>query len=201
MRLIQNTHICQHYPRQTRHFFTTIHVLLALGLLQSTAHAVERDTSDGITFSITVRTPDQTRAFYTGRGFADAAITELSSKCLLTVGIRNNRTDIVWLEPAKWEFKTVHGVNVARITRDEWDMRWQQLNIPLANQATFGWTQLPESRDLYPGETVGGNLAVEPPAEPFTVSATFATGANKNGTPIKFTTAPLTCSIAAGTLE
>lgn len=175
--------------------------LISSLLPAASARAAERDTyqSNGITFSVSVRTPDQIRAFYAGRGFPEAAITELASKCLLTVGMRNNRQDIVWLEPAKWRFVTAQGAEVHRVTREEWALHWEQLNIPLASRATFGWTQLPESRDLYPGETAGGNIAVVPPADSFTVTALFETGADRHGTPIKLQSAPLTCGNPSGT--
>jgi len=175
--------------------------LITFSLLSATvAHASEPgiNQTSGITFSISVRTPEQIRAFYTGRGFPEAAILELESKCLLTVGMQNNRQDIVWLEPSKWRFVTGNGTEVPRVSRDEWTMRWTKLNIPLASRATFGWTQLPESRDLYPGETAGGNIVVVPPADTFTVEAIFETAANKNGAPIKFKSAPLRCGNPSG---
>lgn len=177
------------------------YLLITFSLIPVTgAHANERGVyqASGITFSISVRTPEQIRAFYAGRGFPETAILELESKCLLTVGIRNNRKDIVWLEPSKWRFVTEHGAEVPRISRDEWSLRWAKLNIPLASRATFGWTQLPESRDLYPGETAGGNIAVVPPAELFSVEATFETGADRKGTPIKLTAESLKCGNPSG---
>ncbi len=176
-------------------------VTVALSLLLAPAtYAAERDSyeSNGLTFSISVRTPDQIRAFYSARGFPEDALIALDSKCLLTVGIRNNRKDVAWLEPSKWKFITAQGVDVPRVSRDEWAQRWEALNIPLASRATFGWTQLPESRDLYPGETAGGNIAVIPPASAFTVTALFETGMDKSGTPIKFQSAPLTCGNSSG---
>jgi hypothetical protein len=170
--------------------------LIIFGLLPApNARAAERDTyqSNGVTFSIAVRTPEQIRAFYAGREFPEAAINEIASRCMLTVGIRNNSGDIVWLEPARWRFVTTQGVEATRISREAWAQRWEQLAIPAASRATFGWTQLPESRDLYPGETAGGNIAVVPPDGAFTVTAVFATGEDKRGTPVKFVSAPLTC--------
>ena len=167
------------------------------------AYATERGPyqASGVTFSISVRTPEQIRAFYTGRGFPEAAIRELESKCLLTVGIQNNRMEIVWLEPEKWRFVTESGAAVTRTSREEWTWRWAKLDIPLASRATFGWTQLPESRDLYHGETAGGNIVMTPPAEPFSVEAIFDTGADKKGTPVTITTGMLKCAPPAGKLK
>ncbi|BBP01546.1 hypothetical protein [Sulfuriferula nivalis] len=206
MNQIKTTSNYSNRPLNPKHLFANaLQILLPLSLLLATAniHAAERDTyeSNGISFSISVRTPDQIRAFYTGRGFPEAAIAELTSKCLLTIGVRNHRKDIVWMEPAKWEFTTMHGTKVLRISRDAWDKRWAEQNIPLANRATFGWTQLPESRDLYPDETAGGNIAIQPPSEPFTVTASFDTSEDRSGAPVTFQSAPLTCGTLSGTQQ
>lgn len=193
---LRHTHLSRKIERWPR--FTTITGLALWCNLLSvpTAGAAERDVyqNNGITFSISVRTPDQIRAFYTGRGFPEPAIRELESRCLLTVGIQNNRQDIAWLEPSNWQLITEHGAKVARVSRDELAARWEALHIPLASRATFDWTQLPESRDLYPGETAGGNIVVVPPGEPFTVTVRFATGTDKQGSPVTLQSSPLTCA-------
>lgn len=172
-------------------------VWLALASLFAalSCQAAERDVykADGVVFSISVRTPEQIRAFYTARGFPEAAIRELESKCLLTVGVQNGRNDIVWLEPSKWRFFAEHGKPVTRISRETWEARWAKLNIPLASRATFGWTQLPETRDLLPGETAGGNIVITPPAGSFGVEARFDTGRDRAGPPLTFKVNNLKC--------
>lgn len=161
-------------------------------------HAAERDAykAEGVSFSISARTPEQIRAFYAARGFPEAAIRELESKCLLTVGIRNGRQDIVWLEPAKWRFTGADGSSVTRIGRGEWNARWEQLQIPLASRATFGWTQLPDTRDLQPAETVGGNIAITPTLQEFSVEAVFDTGKERDGPVIRIRADGLRCQPA-----
>ncbi|MEO1766217.1 hypothetical protein [Thiobacter aerophilum] len=144
-------------------------------------------------FSISPRTPEQLMAFYAARGFPPAAVEVIAASCFLTVGIVNHGRDVVWLEPARWRFETLDGRPVRRLAREEWEARFERLAVPLAPRATFGWTQLPESRDLQPGEPVGGNVAVEPPAGPFRLIARFRTGADGNGPPLKLRVEPLTC--------
>lgn len=151
--------------------------LLSIFLLCSTAaQAAEQPYArEGLTFSISARTPEQLRAFYSARGFPDAMIQEIVKTCFLTVGIQNRRNDVVWLELANWRMTDANGQTVRRISRPEWNQRWEQLSVPYASRATFGWTQLPESRDLQPGEPVGGNIAVDAPASTFTLIAQFRT--------------------------
>lgn len=172
--------------------------ILACGGLAGGAQAAAPARELG--FSISVRTPEQVTAFYSARGFPDQAVRALVNSCLLTVGMHNNRPDVVWLELANWRFTDAQGREVRRITRRDWEARWEQLQVPPASRATFGWTQLPESRDLQPGEPVGGNVAVLPPTGPFTLEARFRTGQRKDGPVLRVHIPDLRCP-APGTEE
>lgn len=153
----------------------------------------ERLGQGGLDFSISPRTPEQLIAFYSARGFAPEAVEVITASCFLTVGILNRGSRVVWLEPARWRFETLDGRPVRRIARDEWEARFERLAVPLGQRATFGWTQLPESRDLQPGEPVGGNVTVETPAGPFRLIARFATESDRSGPPIELTVDGLVC--------
>jgi hypothetical protein len=153
-------------------------LLLALLLLEplATQAAGERFTRNGAEFSISVRAPEGTTAFYTARGFPPDMVTAIAQACLVGVGIRNEGDDVLWLELDNWHFTDVAGQEVPRITRPEWDARWEAMHAPQSARATFDWTQLPESRDLQPGEPVGGNVAVHAPVGDFSLTARFRTG-------------------------
>ncbi|HEX9628361.1 MAG TPA: hypothetical protein VGA00_15600 [Acidiferrobacterales bacterium] len=148
----------------------------------------------GITLSVSVRTPEQVVAFYSARGFPENAVRALAEKCLVTVGMRHRRRDVVWLEPARWRFVDAGGREVRRLDRAYWAQRWEALAVPAASRATFGWTQLPESRDLLPGEPVGGNVVIEPPAGRFRLELRFATGADKRGPALRAVIEGLSCA-------
>jgi len=152
---------------------------------------------DGVELFVSPRTPEQIGAFYAARGLPPAALQELAKVCFLTVGLHNKRKEILWLEPAQWRFVDAQGKapgnEVTRIARPEWAARWKALQVPLAAQSTFGWTQLPESRDLYPDESVGGNLTLVPPPGSFSLVARFRTGADGKGKVIELTLPNLSC--------
>lgn len=137
---------------------------LSLGLLWlPSAAAFSADlakTREGVSVSISARTPEQIEAFYSARGFPAPALKALREACFFTVGIRNGSNDVVWLELDRFLVKDDSGKGVARITRPQWKKRLQALKVPQASQSTFGWTQLPEQRDLQPDEPVGGNFAI-----------------------------------------
>lgn len=130
------------------------------------------------------RTPGQITAFYEGRGFPKAMVNRLSQQCFITVGIRNKSDGIIWHDLNGWRFITADGA-LRREDRAYWRAQWQQMQVPLAYQSTFRWTQLPEQLDFRPGEGEGGNIILPRTNQPFSVHARFLTGADKHGTPIE----------------
>lgn len=147
-----------------------------------------------ITVVIGSRTPEQLAAFYSGRGFNQASIDEIKKTCFV-FGMMDNKTyDTLWLSLDDWKFYTANRKPLKRFKRDDWKKIWQQTGLSLAHQSTFGWTQLPENRDLRMHEHVGGNVAVEWHDAPFTLEATFRTGADKSGEPRTITVENLTCT-------
>ena len=156
--------------------------------------ADEKLTREKVELFVAPRSPEQINAFYGARGMPSAALQELSKACFLTVGLHNRRAETLWLEPAKWRFIDAAGKPIKLISRQEWKARWMALSVPLAAQSTFAWSQLPESRDLYPEESVGGNLSIQPPAGTFSLIANFRTGNSADEKTIAFTIPNLSCS-------
>ncbi|MBT9614277.1 MAG: hypothetical protein IV108_13520 [Burkholderiales bacterium] len=152
-----------------------------------------RITREGLDFYLSVRTPEQTNAFYSARGLPLIVVQEIAKSCFLTVGLHNRRADTVWLDLGVWRFADVNGREIKRVSLPEWTTRWKAMQVPLAAQATFGWTQLPETRDMQPDETVGGNVPVVPQQGEFTLTARFPTGAAGMGKPIEISVPSLSC--------
>lgn len=123
------------------------------------------------------RTREQMKAFYEGRGFPKQAIAAIAEACFMTVIVKNKTGDVLWLELDNWQ---VGGAaDIARLDRAYWKQRWESINVPMANRSTFGWTLLPERRDLRADEGVGGNITLAYSQKPFTLSARFFLGADK----------------------
>jgi hypothetical protein len=156
--------------------------------------AETRITHEGVDFFISARTSEQTSAFYSARGLPLAAVQEISKACFLTVGLHNRRADTLWLDLSTWRLTDANGLAVARISRPEWTARWNALQVPLAAQSTFGWTQLPETRDMQPDESVGGNVPIVPPTGKFTLTAHFRTGEKGAGRPVVIKVPGLSCT-------
>jgi hypothetical protein len=141
----------------------------------------------------TPRTPNQMGSFYEARGFPKEMRDVLKQQCFITVGITNNSKTRIWLDMAHWEFSSA-GKPIKREHRDYWKHRWQDMGMPLSKQSTFRWTLIPEQLDYLPGEHEGGNIVLPFTRDYFSVTATFATGDNKQGETITITTDKLFCA-------
>jgi hypothetical protein len=145
------------------------------------------------------RTPAQMAAFYEARGFSDAAVRAMTEQaCFITVVLRNESDTILWLVPAEWTFRAGE-TRVPRLARAQWEGLWERLAVPQAQRSTFGWTLLPESRDLHPGEPVGGNVTLAGLGTTLTIQARFPTGADASGGPVTIEFDGVPCPAAEAT--
>mgnify|MGYP001812155798 CR=1 FL=1 len=136
--------------------------------------------NDDLLMVLMPHTPDQITAFYEARGFPQAALELISDTCFVTVHIENKSRRVIWLETANWKLSS-NNRTIRQRSEEYWDALWDEISLPLANRATFGWTQLPEKRDLQPDEPVGGNIVLDGDIRKFDLEAHFLTGKHKRG--------------------
>ncbi len=141
----------------------------------------------------TPRTPNQMASFYEARGFPKAMRDILKKQCFITVGILNKSNEKIWLDLSGWHF-SADGKPLKREHRDYWKKRWQNMAVPLSKQSTFRWTLLPETLDYLPSEHEGGNLILPFTDKAISLTASFATGENKQGKTLTITTDKLFCA-------
>ncbi|GMR06176.1 MAG: hypothetical protein BMS9Abin25_0759 [Gammaproteobacteria bacterium] len=178
----------------------TLLLILAISVSYTNTYAAtakdnrSRFDDKDITVVIGSRTPEQLAAFYTGRDFNQASIDAITKTCFVFGMVKNKNNDVLWLILDDWKFFAADGSPIKRIKRNDWAKVWQQTDLSQAHQSTFGWTQLPESRDLRQHESVGGNVVVKWQDKPFKLIASFSTGADKSGQPRTITVENLTCT-------
>lgn len=143
-------------------------------------------------FRLIPRTTEQMAAFYEGRGFPAKALAELANACFFTAVFRNKSDRVVWFDLGNWRFKSQTN-EFKRLDRSFWQKKWDAIELARASRSTFGWTLLPDVRDLQPNESVGGNLSLPMTKEPFTFEAYFETGHNKRGPGIKLSFNNIQC--------
>ena len=168
-----------------------IPVLLVVANMQTVQPVVIKTRELKIGFI--ARTPNQMASFYEARGFPKAMRDVLKKQCFITVGIKNNSHTKIWLDLADWKF-SADGKPLKREHRDYWKKRWQAMGMPLNKQSTFRWTLIPETLDYLPGEREGGNIVLPFTDKPISLTATFATGENKQGKTLTITTDKLFCA-------
>ncbi len=139
--------------------------------------------ADDVYMRVIVRSPEQLSAFYQGRQFSGAAIDRILQTCFITPIVKNKTYEVLWLDLDDWQFLR-DGKPIPRIKRDYWKAEWQAVGLAQAHQSTFGWTLMPDQRDLRRDEGVGGSVVIPQQAQPFTLIARFHTGADKQG-PLK----------------
>ena len=155
-------------------------------LLATSAFGIDRPypgpfvENDDMLMVLIPHTSEQIAAFYEARGFSKAALELIGNACFVTVHIENKSERVIWLETANWHLSS-NNLALERLGKDYWDTRWDEINLPLANRATFGWTQLPVRRDLQPDEPVGGNIVLKGDIRKFNLEARFLTGRDKRG--------------------
>lgn len=134
--------------------------------------------NDRIFMFLRLHTPEQMAAFYEARGFPPDAIERLRQTCFVMAHVENRGKKVLWLELKNWRFVTATG-ELQRLDQDHWKAVWDEIDLPQASRSTFGWTQLPDERDLQPGEPVGGNMILPPTDAAFTLEADFHTGGDR----------------------
>ncbi len=167
-------------------------LLLLIASLQ-TAQAVSVETPE-LEIKFKSRTPNQMSSFYEARGFPKAMRDILKQQCFITVGILNKSQTKIWLDLSNWQF-SADGKPLKRQHRDYWKKRWQDMGMPLNKQSTFRWTLIPETLDYLPGEHEGGNIVLPFTDKAISLTATFATGENKQGKTLTINADKLSCAV------
>lgn len=168
-----------------------IPILLVIANMQVVQPVIVK-TAD-MEMDFTPRTPNQMGSFYEARGFPKEMRDVLKKQCFITVGILNTSNKKIWLNLSDWKF-SADGKTIKREHRDYWKKRWQDMGMPLNKQSTFRWTLIPETLDYLPGEHEGGNIVLPFTDKAISITATFATGKDKQGKKITITTDKLFCA-------
>lgn len=170
-----------------RYFYSlasTFILLLALFMSSTALIAAEKKNNtyedSDIYMRFIYRSADQLAAFYEGREFPKTAINRITQSCYVTAIIKNKTDDVLWIELDNWVFKN-KDKTINRYERSYWLKQWEDVKLKPAHRSTFGWTLMPESRDLLPGESVAGNITIPMQTQHFSLTINFVTGKDKKG--------------------
>lgn len=148
--------------------------------------------NDDMLFVLIPHTREQMAAFYEARGFPRNAIDRITATCFVTAHIENRSERVIWLDVEHWSLGS-NGREIRRLGKDYWEQQWDDTGLPQANRSTFGWTRLPEVRDLQPHEPVGGNIMLPGSTTSFDLEARFYTGKDRRGGMLEVRFENVTC--------
>lgn len=110
---------------------------------------------DDSSFSLqlTQRIPDQTRAFFLGRGFSRSAVERLATRCVFQAIARNtSKEDMpVRFDLSKWRAR-VQGNENHPLLDSYWQKIWIDMDESSAARIAFRWSLLPTIQTYQAGD-------------------------------------------------
>ena len=133
-------------------------------------------TGDGVTLQQVQRLPDQTRAFFQGRGFPAAAAERLATTCVFQVILRNEGEGPIGVDLADWRIDSGAGPQPLRLTAD-WQEEWERLGLPQPARIAFQWALFPTRQSFEPWDWNMGMISYPlRPGERFDLHAQWRQG-------------------------
>lgn len=101
------------------------------------------------------RLPDQTRGFFTARGFSTAHAEMIAQSCVFQTVFKNQSQHG---KPSPLEYNlrqwviAIAGATQSMKTREDWQTDWQRLGVALPAQLAFEWSLYPTQRVYQAGD-------------------------------------------------
>lgn len=109
--------------------------------------------------------PDQTRAFFQGRGFPAASADEFARACVLQVIVSNTGDGVeapfVAIDLRRWRIDAGQGP-VPLPVEATWQPRWASVGVSPPARVAFRWALLPTEQTFGPGDHAWGMLPLGP---------------------------------------
>ena len=135
----------------------------------------------GVSVQLVQRSPDQTRAFFQGRGFSPNDADIIGLACVFQTIFRNDGKQPLSYDLDAWQI-TYQGKHIALLTRDRWEQQWLERGVNQAARIAFRWSLLPTRQSFEPGDYNWGMTSFGlAPGSSFDLSLELMV----NGTPIK----------------
>ncbi len=105
----------------------------------------------GMSLRLVQRLPDQTRAYFMGRGFSKAQAEQIAQSCIFQTIYKNTAHAgsplIIDYDLGQWQ--VLHAGKVSKLKlREDWQRHWQLQKINTAAAIAFEWSLLP-TRQTY----------------------------------------------------
>jgi hypothetical protein len=109
----------------------------------------------GMSLRLVQRLPDQTRGFFTARGFSTEHAERIAQSCVFQTVFKNEShgAQASDLEYSLWNWVvSVGGKTGGMKTREDWSEEWVRSNTSPAAQLAFEWALYPTQQVYRPGD-------------------------------------------------
>lgn len=138
---------------------------------------------EGIRVQWIQRLPDQTRAFFLGRGFTSAAADRLAGQCLFQTIVHNTRAPgggAVTVDLHEWS--TLQGSQrQPMLLKAHWQQIWARLDVSPKARTAFQWSFFPTTQEFAPGDwNMGMTSYPVAPGEPLSLDIVWHTDGRRH---------------------
>lgn len=124
----------------------------------------------GISIQLVQRSPDQTRAFFQGRGFSPKDADSIALACVFQTIFRNDGQQPLSYDLNEWQI-TYQDERFPLQTRERWEQNWLDRAVQQAARIAFRWSLLPTRQSFAPGDYNWGMTSFGlPPGASFDLS-------------------------------
>lgn len=111
--------------------------------------------------------PDQTRAFFMGRGFDTDSADRIARACVFQGILRNTSVDTpLDLDLARWRIPGSGPQGDRLRLNHEWQEIWRARDVPRESRIAFRWALFPTEQHFEPGDWLMGMIVLgRPPGE------------------------------------
>ena len=111
--------------------------------------------NDYMSLRFVQRLPDQTRAFFTGRGFSRDDVKHIASHCVFQTVYRNttgaNNSRAIQHDINEWQYR-YDGKSLRMIPREDWKPLWQKRDVKQPQIIAFEWSLFPSKQLFQAGD-------------------------------------------------
>ena len=109
---------------------------------------------EGVSFTFNQRLPDQTRAFFQGRGFTPQQAEPLAADCVFQAIIRNGAGAAapMTLNLAEWRVHPTGGSAQPLRLEAQWQEQWERTGVSQPARIAFRWSLFPTTQHFEPGD-------------------------------------------------
>lgn len=112
------------------------------------------------------RLPDQSRAYFAGRGFEQKDVELIASHCIFQSVFKNVASvanpHVIEYDLSKWIVQ-YNGNKIQLKRREEWQSVWEIRKTPMAQKIAFEWSLLPTQQRYQPADFNWGMMVLPLP--------------------------------------